>query len=88
MLEVLHLDRLTARGLMGGVELPLAADLPGQQPMPGDRFQLVVIDQQFDLGDPHRQQFADILPGHRIVILPKVDPALRVMARLPTGDAP
>lgn len=76
--EVLHLDLLAARGLMGGVELFLAADLPGQQPMLGDRLQLVVIDQQFDLGHPHRQQFADVLPGHRIVVLPKVDPALRV----------
>jgi hypothetical protein len=30
---------------MRGFELRLAADLPGQQPMPGDRLQLVVIDQ-------------------------------------------
>ena len=48
------------------------------QVMAGDLLDLRTVDDQFRLGDAHRQRLADVTPGHRVAILPVDDVALDV----------
>ena len=44
----------------------------------GPALQVQAVDDQFVLRHPHRQHLPDILPGHRVLILPKGDEALGI----------
>src|SRR5579884_579606 len=56
----------------------LSTDSGGKQLMPGDLLYVRAVDDQFVLGDAHRQQFADALPGHGVEVLQIQDVAIGV----------
>ena len=67
---------------MDGANLPLAGDGTRQQGMPGDFLDRGAVDDDFMLGDTHRQKPADVAVRHGIEVLPIGEETLGVDAAI------
>ena len=64
--------------MMALERLPHAGLRAGHEPMPGDFLQSDRVDDDFALGDAHRQHLADVRPGHGVKVEPMGDVAFDV----------
>ena len=75
--EQLELLTLVAGRPMGWLQLTLAG-LTNQQQVLSHLPNLVIINEQFPLADPHRQQLTDQLPGCGVLVITVVDATFRI----------
>lgn len=75
--QQINLLAMVARRPMSGLQPPLSG-LTQQAGMPGPLPKMAVVDEQFRVGDAHRQQFAHQPPGRGVLVAGVVNEALHI----------